>query len=310
MRQGKITDTNLLTIAREEYTNKLCSKLSPLLYNGIKSVWDNVKTSKKEKVLMSFQEQLCMIPKWNSDIIETECKRIDGKCNMVQLEKLLEAIFLFNIKILSAISSEKQIDVSIPEIKNFIHKCYINCARELYMNPYLMDDRNDSKKIDNIKIQKNTKTCMKIIDESISKTIKDCIPIEQILEQYLSVDNDNYSENQEENQEPKLTVSNGDNILNAEIDTEDPDINYSQTKEIPVENNEEYADNIEDIEDEGDIGNEPDNEVGNEYQEENRIDINEDDTPESQEKQETMYQIINLNENNKEEKEKEENFFE
>jgi hypothetical protein len=309
MRQGKITDTNLLTIAREEYTNKLCSKLSPLLYNGLKSVWDNVKISKKEKVLMSFQEQLCMIPKWNSDIIETECKRIDGKCNMVQLEKLLEAIFLFNIKILSAISSEKQIDVSIPEIKNFIHKCYINCARELYMNPYLMDDRNDSKKIDNIKIQKNTKTCMKIIDDSISKTVKDCIPIEQILEQYLSVDNDNYSDNVQE-QEPKLTVSNGDNILNAEIDTEDPDINYSQTKQIPVENNEEeYTDHIEDIEDEGD---EPDNEVGNQYQEGNNIDINEDDTPEPEpeEKQETMYQIINLNENNKEEKEKEENFFE
>lgn len=305
----KISDTNLLSIAREEYTHKLCSKLSPLLYIGLKSVWDNVKNSKKEKVLMGYQEQLCMIPKWNSDIIETECKRIDSNCNIAQLEKLLEAIFLFNIKILSAISSEKKIDVSIPEIKNFIHKCYINCARELYMNPYLMDDRNDSKKIDNIKIQKNVKNCMKLINDSISKTIKDCIPIEQILEQYLTNDS-NYSDNSEPEdisyEEPKLTVSNGDNITNAEIDGDDPDINYLETKEIPIEseNNIEEPD-VSLEEEQSESGSESENEETS-LQTSDSYEIQEEHV---QQKEEDMYQIINLNEK-KEEKKEEENFFE
>jgi len=217
-----MTDTNgILSLAREEYTDKLCNTLTPLLYEGLKGIWNNVKANNKEKCLLKFQQQLSLIPKWNREIIDNECERISEKVSISTLEKIVEAVFIFNIKILSSIGNDKNINLTIPEIKHFIHKCYINCAREFYTNPYIIDDRTRVGLLsENIKLQKNYKECINLINLSINRTIKECIPIEQILEQYLNSelnDNDNLgdsasddSNSDSDEDEDKHNLSNGD----------------------------------------------------------------------------------------------------
>lgn len=236
---------NILSLARDEYTDKLCNTLKPLLYEGIKTIWDDVKSSSNEKCLLRFQQQLSLVPKWNKEIINNECDRISKKINISQLEKIVEAVFLFNIKILSSISEEKDIHLTIPEIKHFIHKCYINCARDFYTNPYVIDDRERGTVYDNIKIQKNYKESLGVINDSIGKTIKECIPIEQILEQYLNSESKN-----------DLVDSDSDTGI-EDVETDDADAGVGTSADADAD-----ADAAADVDADADADADPETGVG------------------------------------------------
>ena len=59
----------------------------------------------------------------------------------------------------------KNIDLVIPKTINFVHKCYINIAREIWKNPYLFDDY-----VSGSEYQKNMRTVEIMIKESIENT--------------------------------------------------------------------------------------------------------------------------------------------
>ena len=90
-------------------------------------------------LLHTFQKLLREIPKWNKDIIEGETNRIIEVTQCDWLESLITAVFVSNTKILTAIKikeSDGKIDVTVPRTSHFIHRCYIEVAREIYKNPY------------------------------------------------------------------------------------------------------------------------------------------------------------------------------
>ena len=63
-----------------------------------------------------------------------------SKCDW--LDDLVTAVFLSHTKILTAIKSNKKnnkINLKIPKIDHFIHKCYIESAREFWKNPFLFN---------------------------------------------------------------------------------------------------------------------------------------------------------------------------
>ncbi len=215
-------DYNILSLAREEYTHKLCNTLRPLIYEGIKAIWDDVKKASEERCLLRFQQQLSLIPKWNKEIIDNECSRIAKEISISQLEKIVEAVFIFNIKILSSIGNGDNIHLTIPEIKHFIHKCYINCARDFYTNPYIIDDRLRNNIYDNLKVQRNYRDSLNLISNSIEKTIKECIPIEQILEQYLNTNNSN---------DDTQSVKSDDIQSEKDINLDENNNEYTETNE-------------------------------------------------------------------------------
>ena len=77
----------VLVDAKTEYTKQLSNILVPFIYEGIKSIYDltlKVCSQKNDtKILMRFQEQLSLIPKWNQEIINEEYDRIvsDSNCD-------------------------------------------------------------------------------------------------------------------------------------------------------------------------------------------------------------------------------------
>ena len=99
---------------------------------------------------------------------------------------LITAVFVSHIKILASINNkEKQINLVIPKTINFIHKCYINIARELWNNPYLFDEN-----IKGWEYQRNIKTIESLIIECIELTIRKLLPIKDIfyiLLQYIVI---------------------------------------------------------------------------------------------------------------------------
>jgi hypothetical protein len=133
---------------------------------------------------MTFQTFLSRVPKWNSTIIENETKRILEVSSCSYLEDLITCVHVIQLKALTCIrvgQQQKKIDINIPSLTNFIHKVYVNVARKVYTNVYLFE-----KGIAPLQIQKHNRELELIIRECIMNTIRDTMPVEEILKAYMS----------------------------------------------------------------------------------------------------------------------------
>lgn len=218
-----IMENNLLLAAKTEYTGQLQEILCKYIYEGINFIWVSLKTPETKNVLRTFQERLCLIPKWNQDIINKEYDRITQDISKDYIDKLIEAIFLSNVKILSVVKlndKSKTIQVSVPDTKHFIHKCYIEAARGFYTDPFLIDDREDH--LSPGEINRNIRRSLKVISEAIEKTIRKMIPMEDILNKYLRETEEYFNTIDVPEPDPEPEVSDHDSEPEPEPEVEDP----------------------------------------------------------------------------------------
>jgi len=174
--------------SKNEWGSRLVTILTPLIIDGYKSILEEaIKLCKdngeNDKYLMTFQNLISRIPKWNTQIIETERKRICEKSGCTYLEDLVTCVHIIQLKILTSMrvgQKQKKIDINIPKLDDFIHKTYINVARKLYKNVYLFETN-----ILPINIQKNHRELEIIVQECILNTLRESIPVEAILKAYM-----------------------------------------------------------------------------------------------------------------------------
>tara|TARA_B100000795_G_scaffold37153_1_gene24506 strand:- start:856 stop:2010 length:1155 start_codon:yes stop_codon:yes gene_type:complete len=181
-------NTDLLSDAKNEYMSRLLTILSPLVIQGVKSIFDEaynlcIENDERSKYLMTFQNFLSRVIKWNSTIINDETDRIIKTSGCTYLEDLLTCVHITQLKILTSIrvaTKQKKIDIDIPKLADFVHKVYILFARKLYTNIYLFE-----KDIMPLNYQKNMRECEILCREAILESIRDSMPIEQILRAYV-----------------------------------------------------------------------------------------------------------------------------
>lgn len=174
--------------SKNEWSSRLVTILTPLIIDGYKSILDeSIKLCKEngenDKYLMTFQNLISRIPKWNAQIIETERKRICDKSGCNYLEDLVTCVHIIQLKILTAMrvgQKQKKIDINIPKLDDFIHKTYINVARKVYKNVYLFEVN-----IQPLQIQKNHRELEIIVQECILNTLRESIPVDAILKAYM-----------------------------------------------------------------------------------------------------------------------------
>jgi len=174
--------------SRNEWCARLVSIFTPLVMDGIRSIFNEswkmcVENDEVGKYLMTFQNLLCRVPKWNSVIVEEERKRIIERSGCNYLEDLITCVHIIQLKVLTSIrvgNKQKKIDISIPKLDHFIHKVYIHVARKIYTNVYLFE-----KNISPLLIQKNNREFEMIVQECILVAIRDSIPTEAIIRAYL-----------------------------------------------------------------------------------------------------------------------------
>lgn len=174
--------------SKNEWASRLVTILTPLITEGYKSILEeSIKLCKDnnemEKYLMTFQNLVSRIPKWNQTIIDTECQRITEKSGCVYLEDLLTCVHIIQLKILTSMrvgQKQKKIDISVPKFNDFIHKTYINVARKLYKNIYLFELY-----VPPLQAQKNNREIEVIIQECIINTIRENIPIDMVIKAYM-----------------------------------------------------------------------------------------------------------------------------
>ena len=174
--------------SRNEWCSRLVSIFTPLVQEGIKSIFNEAwnmcsKNNELDKYLMTFQNLLSRIPKWNNEIIEEERKRIIERSGCNYLEDLITCVHIIQLKVLTCIrvgNKQKKIDISTPDLDGFIHKVYIHTARKLYKNTYLYD-----KNVNPLQNQKNCREIENIIQECIMMSIRESIPTEEIIRAYM-----------------------------------------------------------------------------------------------------------------------------
>ena len=181
-------DINSLIESKNEWCARLVNIFTPEIVHGLKSIFQEAQqlcadTYGDSKYLMTFQNLLINIPKWSSAIIEKERERIISSSNCNYIEDLISCVHIIQLKALTATRvgiKQKKINIEIPNMDKFIHKLYINVARKVYLNIYLFETD-----IPALNIQKNNRELELIIKEVILNTIRDNIPVENILKAYL-----------------------------------------------------------------------------------------------------------------------------
>ena len=177
-----------LNESRNEWCGRLVSIFTPLVIEGVRSIFNEswklcLDNDEVNKYLMTFQNLLSRVPKWNNEIIEEERKRIVERSGCNYLEDLITCVHVIQLKVLTCIrvgNKQKKIDISIPKLDSFIHKVYINAARKVYSNVYLFE-----KNLTPLQVQKNNRELEVIVQECILTAIRDSIPTESIIRAYM-----------------------------------------------------------------------------------------------------------------------------
>ena len=240
-------NVNVLSEAKNEYSCRLLSILSPVVIDGVKSIFNDaerlcIENDENDKYLMTFQNFLSRVPKWNDSIIQDECRRIISVTGCNYLEDLLTCVHIAQLKILTSVrvsQKQKKIDLDIPKLETFIHQVYSAFARKLYKNVYLFE-----KIITPLQYQKNMRECEILCKESILEVIRSSIPVEKILRSYIdeTVDEEVVHEITEKEIEKEVDIpkvdessSNEGAVAGAVAGAEE----FSKTPILKLEKNEE-----------------------------------------------------------------------
>ena len=226
--------TNLYE-SRNDFAARLVNLLTPQMIHGFQTMFDEawklcVESDEKDKYLMTFQNFLSRVPKWNSTIISTECARIKEASSCNYLEDLIACVHVVQLKSLTCMRvgmKNKKINIDVPKATDFIHNAYIHCARKLYANMYLYEKNNNS-----LATQRNRREIELIVKECILNAMRETIPIEKLIRSYMDPTIEEDVEVSEEtkivNEEP-IIESNGSSS-GVDVDVEMPELAPSNSK--------------------------------------------------------------------------------
>jgi len=184
-----MANSNYLTEIKKEYTIQLVNTLTPAIYEGINSIYSEVKKMAKDgEELKMFQGFLSKIPTWNEQMITMEATRIKTVTpNAEIIDDLIKAVIQSNILLLTSTDlAEKhkvlnEFNLNLNYTK-FIHNVYIEVAKTFYNYPFLFFH-----KVPALEIKKNQLKAHKLIKEAIEEAIRKMLPLQLILKKYLGI---------------------------------------------------------------------------------------------------------------------------
>ncbi len=205
---------NVLVEAKKEYIHQLSTIMTPLMTDTFQEIYKEAKKiSKGKKILLTYQKLLKEVVNWNNHMVKQNSEKISNSC--AWFNDLLAAVFVSYVKIFSSVRlnvGTKKISIKLPTDEVFIHGCYINSAKDIYKDPYIFhDEMTDYEREEKLFTR---------FTLSIENTIKEMVPVKEILNAYISQDR----------------TSSHDLDVSSEIgeDTDDPDIDENPMDELPL----------------------------------------------------------------------------
>lgn len=184
---------NILVEAKREYLEQLCILMCPVMIDVFDEMFQEAqRLSKGRKVLIMYQNLLRDVPNWSETMAKDHADNIANRC--AWFKDLVAAVFVSSVKILSAVrlsAETKKLSVKLPSNEVFIHTCYKNAAKDLYKDPYVFTD-NQTEHDRNDKLYERFTTCVEV-------SVKELIPVQQILQTYMNAQEDEVLEPQDGN---------------------------------------------------------------------------------------------------------------
>jgi hypothetical protein len=215
--------SNILIEIKNEYTTHLINTITPSIFEGLQSIYNtaleitkNNKAQKNENVLKIFQTFLQDIPKWNTERIANETQRILVTSHSIGwLNNLVKSTIKANLLIFTTTNKKyNSTYYNNITIEQFIHKIYVECAREIWYNPYLLYHECSP-----YEIKQNQRECMILIKECIKEGIRKMLPLKEILEFYLKDENEIVNDNNINNITPNLEYKVNSTLEEPTINT-------------------------------------------------------------------------------------------
>ena len=176
----------ILSSSKDEFISRCITLIYPEIVKSLDELYLQSQNELKNKSantnikskLAIFQKVLTDIPRWTNEMVANETNKIKKNANCDYLDDLISCVFVIQLKYLSAIrpsQKSKTIQLNIPESKDFIWKVYINSAKKIYKNIYLYADASPQEAL------KNKRAIELLIREAILETIRDYIPMNELL---------------------------------------------------------------------------------------------------------------------------------
>ena len=226
--------------SKNEWCARLLTILTPCLIHGFNQIFSESwklcsENDEEDKYLMTFQNLITQIPKWSNATVDEEVKRIIETSGCNYINDLITCVHIIHVKLLTSVrvgNQQKKIDFNIPKLNVFIHNCYIQAARKIYTNVYLFDKFSNS-----LQKQKNLRELEIIVQECILTTVRESLPIENILKSYIdeTVEEDVIEEVLEEKIEKKEEEEKIEK-KEEEKKEEEKEVKKEETKEEEKEN--------------------------------------------------------------------------
>jgi len=173
---------NVLCEAKREYMGQLYIIMCPPMIEVFQDMYDEAtKISKGRKTLIMFQKLLKEVPNWSNAMSKQHSDNIANRC--AWFNDLLAAVFVACTKILSAVrlkADNKKISLKLPTNEVFIQTCYNNVAKDLYKDPYVFHEEQ-SEYVRDEQLTRRFSQCIEV-------TVKELIPVQEILQTYMSQD--------------------------------------------------------------------------------------------------------------------------
>ena len=211
-------EKNIVDI-KKEYTEYLVTVMTPFLYEGFQSIYNDAKQTEQAMIqesksksgiinpgiLAIFQKFLKAVPGLSSHMIEKETNRIRdlSQCSDI-FDDLIKAVVKSNIVLLTFTGSGgkcKLVDEKFHQnvdSKDFVHKCYVECSRIFFDHPEIFWHEASTHEI-----KQNQRVMYQLMKVGIIKAIRRLLPMKQILEEYLKRDYIEDSEDRHETTEEK-----------------------------------------------------------------------------------------------------------
>ena len=148
----------------------LVQSLRPLIAEGLRSIQSQAEDIGKSRGLSAPELTLQLledVKDWSQMLLNEEAKRVESRIPFLQ--KLLTALFVMRVKVLSSIqmsSNAEDFPLSIPSTPTFLHHVYTHAARLiLHESPNLIE----------IKLTALHPTLRNLVDEAIRLAIHDLI---------------------------------------------------------------------------------------------------------------------------------------
>jgi hypothetical protein len=186
----------VLNDAERRYSRKLVEAMLPEIIEVLVTIWEDTKKETKDrKFLDNYRTNLRKIKaEWSNVKVKEHVSNILKACPL--FPRLIAAVFVIHVKILSAIridKSSKKINLKLPSNDVFVHTSFIECARDIYDDPYVItEDKSASERREDL-----TRRFTKCIRE----TIENLVPLEAIMDNYFPKNIDDFNMGEEEEPE-------------------------------------------------------------------------------------------------------------